>query len=359
MAYKSLSLTGAAGDGATDDTAALAAWIGQINAAQPPIALLPPGQFLVSYPLPPITASAVIIAGVGWAQQASTRGSSIFAGSSFAGDLLTIEGEGVELRGLTVDGRNHVPTLIAVTGGHFRFIDSQARAVASGGVCIDIRSGGSAAWIDKCVISGLNGANTGIQVNDTDIIISGTKPQNNAYNVVLLNGASGALISGNHMTPGGPNGVNCIWLKGQPSHVLIDANRFDNYPASAIQISPGTGIPADIKISGNQFHSTVLADDKWALIGVDTSQNGVHGLHVSGNSGYARSSARPAHALAAQTAAGTAAGMASRLAKLGTLFSANSFWLAGSFFAPSSSPTVARGNIVTVDGSTYSVVPDV
>ena len=145
MAYKSLSLTGAAGDGATDDTAALAAWIGQINAAQPPIALLPPGQFLVSYPLPPITASAVIIAGVGWAQQASTRGSSIFAGSSFAGDLLTIEGEGVELRGLTVDGRNHVPTLIAVTGGHFRFIDSQARAVASGGVCIDIRSGGSAA----------------------------------------------------------------------------------------------------------------------------------------------------------------------------------------------------------------------
>ena len=77
-----LDLTGAAGDGVTDDTQAVADWIGQINGAQPPVALLPPGQFYCSAPLPAITADAVTILGAGWAQQASTCGSSIFSGTA-------------------------------------------------------------------------------------------------------------------------------------------------------------------------------------------------------------------------------------------------------------------------------------
>ena len=354
-----LDLTGAAGDGVTDDTQAVADWIGQINGAQPPVALLPPGQFYCSAPLPAITADAVTILGAGWAQQASTCGSSIFSGTGISGPLMTVSGEGVQFRGFTVDGRNHAPALIAVTGGHFQMVSAQARAVASGGVCVDIQAGGSAAWIDKCVISGLNGANTGIQVNDTDIIITGTKPQNSAWNIVLLSGASGALIEACHLTPGGPNGQNCIWFNGHPSHITISGCRFDNYPRSAVQISPGTGIPADIAVNGCQFMSAMMTDDTYALIGVDTSQNGVHGLHVTGNTGYATTAGRPSYALAAQTQGGTASSIASRIANLGTVFSGNNFWTASGFYAPSSSPTVGRGNMVTSDGSTYAAVPDI
>ena len=51
--------------------------------------------------------------------------------------------------------------------------------------------------------------------------------------------------------------------------------------------------------------------------------------------------------------------LASRIANLGTVFSGNNFWTASGFYAPSSSPTVGRGNMVTSDGSTYAAVPDI
>jgi len=177
-------------------------------------------------------------------------------------------------------------------------------------------------------------------------------------NVILLSGSAGALLESNHMTPGSSS-QTCIQINGNPSNFAIIGNRFDNYVRSAIQYSPTTSTPQNVLIASNIFKSTVMTDATYALIGIDTTSFGIRGLHIIGNVAYSTASFRPLAFLTAQTAAGAAATNPTRLSTLGTVCSGNSAWVSGTFFGTSSSPTVARGNMITTDGTTYTAVTDI
>ncbi|HEX8931558.1 MAG TPA: glycosyl hydrolase family 28-related protein [Patescibacteria group bacterium] len=353
---------GAVGDGITDDTAALTSWINALNSATAGAGgYLPAGQYMITSALPSITNSSVTIFGDGWAQAANTIGSVISAKTGFplATAMLILAGEGIELRDITIDGQNHADTIIAITGAHVRLLSMQARGVTAGNVCVDVQTGGSSVWIDTCVINGINGANTGIQINDTDAIIVNSKPQNSAYNIVLLGGASGTIIANNHMTPGQSFGQNCIYINGSPSHVIINGNRFDNFVYSAIQLTPSSSTPNNIQITNNQFHSIYITDNTFALIGFDTTNSGIRGLHIIGNAGYAKITNRPAYGLSAQTQSGGTPTNPTRISTVGTIFNSNNFWVVNTMFGTNSNPTLAKSNMITTDGTTYSSVTDI
>lgn len=103
---------GATGDGTSDDTTALTAWIGAVNQANATFAVLPPGQYMISGPLPPISAKSVVIVGCGWSYTNFGQGSVISALPSYASGsaMLSLAGEGNRLEGCSVASR---PTAIA------------------------------------------------------------------------------------------------------------------------------------------------------------------------------------------------------------------------------------------------------
>jgi hypothetical protein len=345
---------GAVGDGSTNNNTALTSWINAINAAtQGALGLLPAGQYLITAALPSITVSGVTIIGAGWAQANFADGSCITANTGYSGGaMLTLAGEGVELRGLTLDGGGRANN-IAITGANCRLFDIGTHGTIANGVGVDIQSGGSSAWVGDSRINGINSGTTGIQVNDTDAIIRNSKPTNCASGVTLLAGASGAQLLGNHITGGASVGANSVFISGSPSHVLIDSNRFDNYLQSAVQITPSSTTPNNIQITNNQFHSTVITDNTYALVALDTSSAGVRGLHVVGNTGYATGTNRPKWGLAAQTQGGGTPTNTTRLATLGSIFKSNNFWVATTMFG-NATPSVVSGNMMSLDGTTYT-----
>lgn len=386
--------------GATDSSGAFNAWITALNNGGQGIGgYVPAGFYKINAVLNPITASGITITGDGWDQQAvgphapggtsaGTVGSVIYATNSAASPVLTLSGEGITLQDLTVHGGNVAACCVAITNSQAVLLNMQAAHVvnnvtAGASVVVDIQAGGDSAWISNSVINGVNGPCTGIQINDTDSIITGSKPQNCAYNIRILSGASGALIENNHMTPGKTNGENCVYISGNPSHVVISGNRFDNYVNAAIQISvPSGGTPAGIKILGNHFFSKVMQTaTACGLIGIDTSSSGVLGLTIEDNSCYGwpgdvtNPTCIPAYFLAAQSQSppdtvvpilhpngtiGTATNK-TRIATLGTLSVGNSAWISSSFYAPSSTPAVGSANIVGTGTSSppaWIAVPD-
>lgn len=319
---------------------------------------IPYGQYKISSALTPISGNGVCLLGDGWAQANNTKGSVISASATIAGTLLSLTGESVRVRGITVDGGNKCTTVIAVTGAACGLSEMQARAATAGNVLVDVQSGGSTFWATDCVFNGINGANTALQINDTDAIVKGCKPKNCGYGIVLLAGSSGALIESNHWTPGSGSGVNGVYINGSPGRITIKGNRFDNYVASALQISPVTSYSNTLLIEGNIFYSTVMTDATWAAIGYDTSNTGVRGLQIINNTVYSPGTNRPLYFLAAQTAAGAAATNPGNIAALGSIVSGNSAYVSSGFYGASSSPLCGRGNIVTLDGTTWTVVAD-
>lgn len=356
---------GAVGDGVSDSTAGLAAWITRLNTASGGgLAILPAGQYLTSAPLPTITTPGATLFGAGHAQTAFQAGSCISAKAGYSGGaILTLAGEGDGVEKIMVDGQGTASGLIVVSAANCRLRDFGLHGVAAGvggvpNVCVDIQAGAVSCWVTgSWRINGINYPNTAIQANDTDAIIEGGKPTNNTYNIVLLSGASGAKIQGNHMTPGA-SGANCVWVNGNPSHVAIDNNRFDNYVQSGVQITPPASTPNSIEIMGNEFHSAVITDNTYAAIGVDTTLSGCRALKVIGNAVYGSSTHRPKYFLSAQTQAGAAATNTGRLASLGTICNSNVAWAATSFYGLGT-PTVSRGNMTATDGQTYTAVADV
>lgn len=358
---------GAVGDGVTDDTSALASWVDAANASDNGALLfLPAGQYLTTAPLPEITADGVKLFGAGWVQTQYTKGSCISAKSGYSGvgsAMVALSGEGCELNGVMIDGAGIAPSLIKVSGSNCRLIDFGCHGVAAGtggvpNVCVDVVSGGASCWISgSWRVNGINLPNTGIRVADTDAIIQGGKPTNSTYNIVLLAGADGAKIQGCHMTPGA-TGASCIWISGSVSHVAISDNRFDNYVQSAILMVPTVSTPNSVQIVDNEFHSTVITDNTFAAIALDTSASGIRALKIIGNSVYGSATHRPKHFLSAQKQDGSSATNTARLASLGCLCSDNVAW-AATAFQGNGAPTVARGNMTADDGQAYSAVTDV
>lgn len=351
---------GAKGDGVTDDTAALTAWINAINGSAPGAnAYLPPGQYMVSSSLPALTQPGVTVNGAGDAQTASTKGSVITASAVFS-PLWTLTGEGTTLQNMTLDGGGKTSTVCVINGPQVSHVNMQIRGCASGGIACDIQTGGVTAWLVNSIYNGINGANTSIQVNDTDAIIVGCKPKNGAFNIVLLGGASGAIIESCHMTPGGGSGQNCVYINGNPGRIQIVGNRFDNYVRAAVQVSPGASNGNTLMISNNMFYSTVQTDATWPCIGVDTSSAGYRGLQIVGNHNFATVTNRPLNFLAAITQAGAAATNPTRISTLGSTVQGNVAYVTpttGAFYGTSASPLSSGGNIVTTDGATFTSVP--
>lgn len=358
---------GAKGDGTTNDTSALTAWVNALNASAPgALGILPPGQYMITSPLPTITTAGVKVVGAGHAQTSFASGSCVSAGSGYSGAgsaMVTLGGEGCELNSIMIDGQGAAPGLIAISGANCRLVDFGCHGVAAGtggvpNVCVDVQAGAVSVWITgSWRVNGINMPNTGIQVNDTDAIIEGGKPTNDTYNIVLLAGASGAKIQGNHMTPGS-SGASCIFISGSPSHVAISDNRFDNYVQSGVIIVPSASTPNSIQIVDNEFHSAVITDNTYAAVALDTTLSGCRGLKVIGNSVYGSATNRPKWFLAAQKQDGTTPTNTGRLASLGTICNGNVAW-AATAFQGTGSPTLAVGNLTTTDGATYTAVPDV
>jgi Pectate lyase superfamily protein len=353
---------GAKGDGTTDDTTSLTAWIGAINQANGTFAVLPPGQYMISGPLPEIMAESVVILGCGWSYTAWQHGSVISALSSYTSSspMLSLTGEGNRLECICVDGGGYAPALISVTGGHAQLTRIQAHHVAANGTCITVGSGGNSCWITDSVINGYTtSGNIGLSLNDTDAIIQGCKWDNDYVCLEMLPRAGGAQIIGCHFTPGRAVGQNAIWFNGSPNNVLISDCRFDNSIGSPVQISAAGSTPVNIAIASCLFQSKTLTADTYALVAVDTTNHSVNGLSITNNSCYGGSDHLPAWFLAAQTQAGTASPNPQKIASAGCLCSGNSAWVGTGFFAADSEPTVGRGNMVTADGSAYSAVPDI
>jgi hypothetical protein len=360
---------GAKGDGATDDTAALTAWIDAIGQASGALAVLPPGQYMISGPLPAIGVDSVVIVGCGWSYSAWQYGSVISALSSYTSSspMLSLAGEGNRLEGICVDGGGYASTLISVTGGHAQLTRIEAHHVAADGTCVAVGPGGKSCWITDSVINGeTTSGNVGVSLGDTDAILQGCKCDNDYVCLEILPGAAGAQIVGCHFTPGGTVGQNAIWFNGSAAasgsfnNVLIANCRFDNSVGSPVQITPGaSSAPVNIAIASCLFQSKNLTAGTYALVAVDTTNNGVNGLSITNNACYGASANLPAYFLAAQTQAGATSANPAAIASAGCLCSGNNAWVGASFYAANSEPTVGRGNMVTTDGSAYSAVPDI
>jgi Pectate lyase superfamily protein len=358
---------GATGDGTSDDTAALTAWIGAVNQANATFAVLPPGQYMISGPLPPISAKSVVIVGCGWSYTNFQYGSVISALPSYTSSsaasgsaMVSLAGEGNRLEDVCVDGGGYAPALISVAGGHAQLTRIQAHHVAADGTCVAVGPGGNSCWITDSVINGeTTTGNIGLSLNDTDAIIQGCKWDNDYVCLEMLPRAGGAQIIGCHFTPGRTVGQNSIWFNGSPNNVLIASCRFDNSIGSPVQVSPGASTPVNIAIANCLFQSKTLTADTYALVAVDTTNHSVNGLSITNNACYAGSDHLPACFLAAQTQAGAASANPQKIASAGCLCSGNSAWVGTSFYAADSTPTVGRGNVVTTDGSSYSAVPDI
>lgn len=228
------------------------------------------------------------------------------------------------------------------------------------GVCVEDQNAGNTLWLTNNRINGINYPNIGVLVNATDLIMAGNKPVNVQYGVLLIDGASGALIENNHITPGATNGYTCVWDYGTASHIVIQGNRFDNYTRNAVQLTPPTSTPSDIVIQGNDFHSTTQTDNTFALVALDTTQNGIRHLKVRNNNAWSGGSNRPAYAVACLAVDGTTAGTTSRLgsANFGIDVSGNSAWVANAFFPAGQTPFTAYDNKVTTTGTSDSQQAD-
>lgn len=353
---------GARGDAVSDDTSALAAWIDAINQASGTFAVLPPGRYMISGPLPEISAKSVVIVGCGWSYTNFQYGSVISALPSYASGsaMVSLAGEGNRLERICVDGGGYAPALISVTGGHAQLTRVQAHHVAADGTCIAVGPGGNSCWITDSVINGeTTSGNIGLSLNDTDAIIQGCKWDNDYVCVEMLPRAGGAQIIGCHFTPGRTVGQNAIWFNGSPNNVLIAGCRFDNSIGSPVQISPVGSTPVNIAIANCLFQSKTLTADAYALVAVDTTDHAVNGLSITNNACYGGSGNLPKYFLAAQTQAAAGSANPQKIASAGCVCSGNSAWVGTSFYAADSTPTVGRGNVVTTDGSSYSAVPDI
>jgi Pectate lyase superfamily protein len=353
---------GAKGDGTSDDTLALAAWIDAIDQGSGTYAVLPPGQYMISGPLPPISANSAAILGCGWSYTHWQDGSVISALPSYNSShpMLSLAGEGNRLEGICVDGGGYAPALISVTGGHAQLTRIQAHHVAANGTCVAVRLSGHSCWITDSVINGFTtSGNIGVSLDGTDAIIEGCKWDNNYVCLEMLARSGGAQIIGCHFTPGSEVGRNAIWVNGSPNNVLIANCRFDNSAGSPVQISPDDSTPVNIAIANCLFQSKTLKDDRYALVAVDTERHSVNGLSITNNACYGGGDHLPAYFLAARTQAGDPAANPQKIASAGCLCSGNNAWVGTSFYAAKSTPTVGRGNMVTTDGSAYSAVPDI
>jgi hypothetical protein len=349
---------GAVGDGVADDTTALQAAITAAQTAGGGVVYIPEGVYKITAALT-VTAPNVHLIGAGWDQATLTSGSIIKAGAAithivsvssagthFAAEAVSFDQAGQATNGLTIDGLNA------------QVFQCHARNPATNGAGFNVTSGGTSAWFTNCRFNGANSAGTtGFLIDGTDSTMQGCKAVNCQDSVQYTGGASGAIQTACHHTPGSPIGRCAIFVNGNPSNISIVANRIDNHVlGSGIQISPTANVQG-FQICDNLFFQNTITDATFAAIGVDTTSANIRQLVVTGNVVKSAASHTYAALLTAQTLAGAAATNPTRIATAGTIASHNTVY-AAAVFGASSQPMVASGNVLTVDAATYLRVED-
>jgi hypothetical protein len=351
---------GAVGDGAADDTAAVQAAHDALPAGGGEV-YFPPGQYKIATASGgtgvAVTKPSVRFRGVGWDQATLTAGSRIVAGAAMT-DLVKAASTATTFRmsEMWLDGNGQATNCLTTDGLNTQLRECYFRRPASNGTHVSATANAVSLWALNCRMNGANQAGvTGMVVNATDAIVIGCKPVNVVHGVVLQNGASGALLEGNHITPGSTIGVNCVWVSAACSNVAMTGNRFDNHGlGSAIQVTPSADYTG-LAVTGNVFYQNVVTNDTFAAIGIDTTTFGVYEVNITGNIVRSASGHRYASLLAAQTQAGTVvtgAG-AARVGSYGAVVSGNSVY-AAAMFSSGVTPMISSGNVLSTDGTTWA-----
>lgn len=344
--------------GGGDDTAFLQSEINRLDATTGGQLEFRPGVYSISSTLT-ITNPNVNLVGVGWDQTTLSVGSVLKATGSMT-DIINVSsaGERFRMANLSFDGGGLATNCVTVDALNCQISECYARRPASNGTGFNITANGTSIWFQNCRFNGANQTGVlGFVINGTDSIMQGCKAVNCVDAVQYLGGASGAIQTASHHTPGSPIGRCAINIVGNPSNIQIVANRIDNHVlGSAIQISPTSNVLGFI-INSNLFFQNTITDATFAAIGVDTTSANIRQLAIVGNVVRSAASHNYSALLTAQTLAGAAATNPTRISTAGTIASGNHIYAAAAFGA-SSTPLAARGNVLTTDGATFSAVVD-
>ena len=342
---------GAASDGVTDDTAAVQMAVDAVPSNGGEIFF--PGICLVNKQIN-ITRPSVRMRSIGWDQANLAAGGGLKAGAPMASVVnVTDTATTFKFSEMQIDGNGKATNCLTIDSLNCQIREAHFRRPADNGTHINITPGGVSVWVLNCRMNGANQpGTTGMVINATDAIITGNKPVNVVHGIVVKNGGNGAQINGNHMTPGGKIGVNCIWLAETVSNIGIADNRIDNHAlGSGIQLSPSTNC-FSVSIVGNVFFQNIIAHDKFAAIGIDTSRAKCSGMVILGNVVRGTATSRYASLVSAQTQDGTPATNPDRLSSSGLACNSNTA-IAATLFGHGTPMTYA-GNTFSPDGASWS-----
>lgn len=316
------------------------------------------GVFQVSQPLL-VTSPTLNIVGQGWNQTTTTSGTVLKATGAMS-DVINVAtaGERFRLSNVAIDAGGLATNGVTIDALNCQISESYVRRPANNGAGFNVTTNGTSVWLTNCRFNGANQAGcVGFLINGTDSTSQGCKAVNCLDGFQYLSGASGAIHTAGHHTPGSTIGRCCIFLNGNPSNVQIVGTRIDNHAlGSGIQISPTANI-AGVTIKGCLWFQNVITDATFAAIGVDTSTANVRQLVIVGNVIRSAASHNYTAMLTAQVLAGTGATNPTRIATAGTIANSNVIHAAAAFGA-SSTPLVARGNVLSTDGATFAAVTD-
>lgn len=343
---------GAAGDGTTNDAAAINAAVASLPEGGGQI-FFPQGVYVANSTIE-VTKPSVSFVGVGWDQETLTAGS-VIKGGAAATDLVKVTSAAstFQMATMWLDGNAKVTNVLNLESLNCQIQNASIRRPNTAGV--GILAAGASPWLTNVRFNGANQAETtGFKINSTDATIAGCKPVNCQTSMELTSSASGAILSGNHMTPGGTIGKNCVWVSGNASNVSMVGNRIDNHLS-------GAGIHVDlaanansINITNNLFFQNTIENEKFPAIGVDTSAGNIYGLTLTGNT--VRSSASHVYLafLAAIKRDGTAATNQARIASMGTVSVGNAAYAKEMYGTLSTPKTLTLANSFSSDGTTWS-----
>lgn len=350
---------GALGDGSNNDTTAIQAAITAAQSAGGGIIYFPIGVYKCTTGLT-VTNVGISFQGAGWNQTTTTVGSILKAGGTYT-DLVNANStaERFSMTDMSLDGNGTATNLVTVDALNCQFTRCYGRRPATNGTGWNVTSGGTSVWLTDCRFNGANQAGCfGFAINGTDSTMTGCKAVNCLDSVTYGSTASGAIQQGCHHTPGSTIGRCCINIAGNAANVQIIGNRIDNHAlGSGIQVTPSSNIQG-LQIVGNLFYQNVITDATFAAIGLDPSNAHIYQAVINGNIIRSASSHNYTALLTAQTLAGAGATNPTRVSSDGTTVSGNSVY-AAAMYGTSSSPLVARGNVLSTNGTTYALSADI
>lgn len=341
---------GAKGDGETNDAAAITEAVAALPANGGTV-VFPQGVYLTNSTIE-ITKPSVKFEGVGWDQETLTAGSCLKANAVLTDALkIAATASTFQMQAMWVDGNAKATNVVNVEALNVQIGNSQIRRPATNG--FGILGNGPSMWLTNVRFNGANQAGTtGIRLNNTDATVTGCKPVNCVTGIEITKEASGAILTANHITPGGTIGKNPIWISGNASNVTISGNRFDNTLGGApIHIDLAANANS-ISVVGNLSYMTTLENEKFPFVGVDTSAGNVYGLTIIGNTVRSATSHLHLALVAAQKKDGTAATNRTRIKTMGTIATGNAIY-AKEAYGAESEPLV-KNNTFSANGTEWA-----